>query len=107
MMQQYSLSHTLDFVTTFVNCLSFSRDGTFLAIGTEDGLLSIYEHLSHRLVYQCVGFTGVTALLWHPEKKYSLFVGEIDGRCSMYMFRPNDLVRMAVPRLFMGQGSAE
>ena len=91
-MQQYSLSDTLDFVTSQVNCLTFSHDGLFLAIGTEDGLLSVYEHRHRQLVYQWVGFSVVTALLWHSERKYSLFVGEIDGRCSMYSFKTADLV---------------
>lgn len=85
-MEQFSRLNTLDFSSDFVNVLCFSHDGIYLAVGTDDGILFIYNHRKQRLTYSFPGSSPVTAILWLPSERYALFVGVGRGECFLYRF---------------------
>lgn len=91
-MERYTCVASPDIIEAEVNVLAFSPDGQYLGVGTDDGLVSIYDHKAQHLTYQCVGRSPITALHWHPAERYAIFVGAGDGTCSVYRFSVENLV---------------
>ncbi len=94
---RYAPLRTLSVPTDSVNCLQFSADGKWLAVGGDDGRLTIFDSQS----YGCpemviVAAAPVTAILWHPSRPYSLFVGQSDGDLVLYDLGPQVSIQVTV-----------
>lgn len=86
--QQYRLSegHAQN---TSINCLAFSLNGKYLASGGTDNSAIIWAILDGRLVCKVIVRDAVSALLWHPSKDNTLFVGCRNGtiyRCCNFQW---------------------
>ena len=80
---QYSCVRTLYGVKSSITCLSFSPTGKELAVGMADGTLKIFGVNSGKVLQAVSRLSAVTAILWHPSKHRSLFVGYEDGRLDV------------------------
>ena len=59
--------------TDSINTLAFSPCGTFLASGGDDKQLIIWRVSDGNLLYQLVLESAVTAVMWHPTTRGTLF----------------------------------
>lgn len=75
-----------------VNCISFSPDGEYLAIASEDGILRIIDHLNERLLSMFPSYYGgFTTVCWSPDGRYILTGGQ-DDLVSIWSFADSSLV---------------
>ena len=67
--------------TASINALAFSPDGQYLASGSDDGTLFVFEVNGWQAVHKMDGLSPVTALLWSSTAVAGpLCVGFGDGR---------------------------
>lgn len=76
-MAPYDLLSILTGHTASVNALAFSEDGQYLASGSDDGIIFVFETTSWQDVHKIDGLSPVTALLWSAGL---LYAGFGDGR---------------------------
>lgn len=91
-MERFACINTPGFIQDSVNALSFSPDGSLLAVGTDDSLLAIYRLRDYHLTARIVTGAPVTAVLWHPSERYMVFVGGGDGSCTAHRWDGEHLV---------------
>jgi len=76
----YILKHTLSHThSESVNCLEFSSSGEFLASGSDDHSLIIWNVSTGQDLYHILFDSPVTALLWHPSREQTIICGCEDG----------------------------
>ena len=92
-MERFTRIQAPDFFPEAVVTLQFSFDGILLAAACSDGVLYVYDHRKRLLLWKFKGPSIATALRWHSQERYSLFVGEADGSCALYMFTLQKPVR--------------
>lgn len=79
-MEPYKKLHRIDLERkTTVNCVSFSRAGAYLAVGTEDFTVEIYDCMSGGLLHRIDVTHSVTALAWDQHSPCRLFLGLRSG----------------------------
>lgn len=64
---------------TTVNCLSFSRAGAYLAVGTDDSAVEIWDCKTGALLHRIDAAHSVTALAWDQHYPRRLFIGLKNG----------------------------
>lgn len=89
----YVLVHTLlQGHSGTLNCLAFSSSGLYLASGSEDRTVVIWNSKNGDLLYRIVFDEAVDSLLWHPLYTDTIIVGLADGYVcqinGMLMVRP-------------------
>ena len=62
-----------------ISCIKFSNCGQYLAIGTVGGVLKVVRLGRGTEVMVVTETSEITALLWHPLRQGSLFVGYNSG----------------------------
>lgn len=87
-MERFTLVEALDFPAEHVVALGFSCDSVYLAVASSDGLVYVYKHRQRLLLWKFEGPSVATAIRWHIQEPYSIFVGGADGSCSLYRFNP-------------------
>ena len=95
-MDVFSIVDEVKVVSDSVNATVFSPDGAYLAIGSDNGHVLIYNYRDCHLVYRYIDTSPITALLWHPVDRYTLFVGGGYGKCSIYQLSAKSPVRSFV-----------
>ena len=71
-----------------MNCMQFSPDGMWLAAGSDDGRLVIYDYQRRDTAdIEFIASAPVTSLLWHPSYHSSIFVGYSNGDLFLYHIR--------------------
>ncbi|THH32004.1 hypothetical protein EUX98_g2211 [Antrodiella citrinella] len=87
-MNRYSQLSSISDCTSSVNCIEFSEDGAFFAVGSDDGFIRIYDTRKDVCILELFGPTPVTALLWHPAREdtseYQIIIGHGDGTVLAY-----------------------
>lgn len=64
-----------------INALSFSPDGQYLASGSDDGTIYVFEAKNWQDIFKIDGLSPVTALLWSSDACAGpLCAGFGDGR---------------------------
>ncbi|KAJ3520573.1 hypothetical protein NM688_g9143 [Phlebia brevispora] len=84
-MERFVHINTLDFLEDSANALAFSPDSRLLAVGLDDESLWIYNPRTGKIPLHIITCTPTTALLWHSENSYTLFVGGGDGSCKLHI----------------------
>ncbi|KAJ3555629.1 hypothetical protein NM688_g2469 [Phlebia brevispora] len=84
-MERFVHVDTLEFLEDSANALAFSPDSRLLAIGMDDESLWIYNPRTRHIPLHIITCTPTTALLWHPEDAYAIFVGGGDGSCKLHI----------------------
>lgn len=70
-----------------VTAMEFSPDGSFLASGSEDGLLLIYSTTNWKPIRRFIDASPLTALTWHPSGQY-VICGFKSGDIHTIQFDP-------------------
>ena len=78
-MSELPLQTTLEGHTTAITVLEFSADGRFLASAADNGVVLIFSTSSWAPVCRFLDVSPVSALAWHPRKRYLLFCGHQSG----------------------------
>ena len=71
----FASEHILEDHTESVNVLAFSPTGSYLASGSQDGSLIIWEPITGVTKYRIVCPNAVLSLVWDPRYLNRLFVG--------------------------------
>ena len=80
-MKRYNKIYDIKGIPSSVNCLSFSPGGKLLAVGLDDGLVSVYSHPEATPLYHAAGQSPVTAISWlRGGRNHQLFIGYSDGQ---------------------------
>lgn len=77
MAKNYANERSLHGFPSSVNCLRFGPLGDILAIGSDDGAISLVDFLQGMTIFRLVAASPVTALHW--QSPTVLFVGYGDG----------------------------
>lgn len=77
--EPYSLHHTLRGYESPVNCVSFSPTGDFLATGSEDGCLRIWDPSSGKDLASLNVGSSILCIVWDPIRRKRLFFGCQNG----------------------------
>lgn len=93
---RYSCIRTLQVPYDSVNCIAFSPDGLYLAIGYDYGPVAIVKVDSGSSTLEINWNAHVTALAWRPSSTYELITGYSDGRVIAHTITPQNLVRRDV-----------
>lgn len=93
---RYSCLHTLNSIQHSITCLQFSRSGRELAVGSVDGNLKIFAVDTGKELQCFSRATAVTAILWHPSKLRTLFVGYEDGKLNIIGVRMSRLFAASI-----------
>lgn len=65
-----------------VNCLQFDKDAKYLAAGSDNGQFVVFkveEEGGPEVKFRSPNGNAVTALLWNPVKRSSIYIGYSDG----------------------------
>jgi WD40 repeat protein len=74
-----------------ITALQFSPDGSYLASGGDDGVLSVFSIIHWQLIKTFIDTSSVSAVTWHPSVHAKLFCGFRSGDVHTVEFR-NDMV---------------
>lgn len=77
--EPYSLHHTLRGYESPVNCVSFSPTGDFLATGSEDGSLRIWDPSNGKDLASLNVGSSILCIVWDPIRRKRLFFGCQNG----------------------------
>ena len=89
-MFKYECTNILPFSSS-ISVLQFSRDGTLLAIGTDEGSITLLETASFECLLRLQDDSSITSIEWHGSSPSSLLIGYMDGRieclqvCSYFL----------------------
>lgn len=78
-MFEYECTNILQFSSS-ISVLQFSQDGTLLAIGTDEGSITVIETESLECLLRLLDNSPVTSIEWHGTNPSSLLIGYLDGR---------------------------
>lgn len=78
----YNLLGTIDAPTKSVNALAFSTNGRYLASGSDDMIVRVYDITNQfSVIWQHKGRSPFTAIVWRED---SLITGTGDGEVSLF-----------------------
>lgn len=94
---RYKLQTTLHHHTDTITTLQFSPSESFLASGSENGVIIIFLTQSWKPIKRFIDASPVASLLWHPSFPKTLLCGFSSGDIHTACFEGNDTVRVLQP----------
>jgi WD40 repeat protein len=91
---RYKLMVTLHHHTDTITALQFSPCGSYLASGSDDGVVFIFSTESWNPVKRFIDVSPVTSLLWHPSFPKTIICGFNSGDIHTACFEGSDMVRL-------------
>ncbi len=86
--------------TQALRCAEISADGSRLAVGGKDGVISIYQTSDYSIETQYKAHEGsITSLRFSPDGRF-LFSGGRDAQLQLFSMAKHALVHQFVPHLF-------
>jgi WD40 repeat protein len=84
MAEPYVLHHTLNRPNGTVNCLSFSPTGEYLASGSEDGKVRVWDPRDGAYLHSIQLGSPILCLKWDPTRRTRIFCGCQDGTVAYF-----------------------
>ena len=81
--QPFVLEHTLEDHTSLVNALAFAPTGNYLASGSNDGSLIIWDPVTGLMKNRITFRNPILSLAWDPQHLKRLYIGCEDGTLAL------------------------
>ena len=82
-MFKYECTNILPFSSS-ISVLQFSRDGTLLAIGTDEGSITLLETASFECLLRLQDDSSITSIEWHPTEDSIFAASGADDQVTLW-----------------------
>ncbi|CAH1979283.1 unnamed protein product [Acanthoscelides obtectus] len=103
---------TFDVADDNINCLSWNRYGTRVAVGTDNGFVYIWDYPTRAVLWNYINptYQGITCVLFSPVGTEHIFCGTRDHSLNVFRIQehpPFDAAALSIKRSAVSEAKAE